>query len=104
MKMPWGKYKGENISDIPDSYLLWLHFSASYSDNTRLKDEAMKEVEIRFIDKLPKIGCNNKNAITKSSLKKIYHQMCVEYHPDRGGNTVAMQAVNSFYQKLNEVI
>ena len=24
MKMPFGKHKGENMEDLPDSYLLWL--------------------------------------------------------------------------------
>lgn len=23
--MPWGKYKGEMLGNVPDSYLLWLH-------------------------------------------------------------------------------
>lgn len=22
--MPWGKYQGEKMSNVPDSYLLWL--------------------------------------------------------------------------------
>ena len=102
--MPWGKYKGEDISEIPDSYILWLNFSASYSGNALLKDKVMEEVEIRFSNKLPKRVYSNENAITPGSLKKIYHQICVEYHPDRGGNTVAMQAINSFYQKLKGVV
>jgi hypothetical protein len=24
MKMPWGKFKGEDIGDIPSDYLKWL--------------------------------------------------------------------------------
>ena len=24
MKMPWGKHKGQDIEDLPSSYLLWL--------------------------------------------------------------------------------
>ena len=24
MKMPWGKFKGEDIEDIPSGYLRWL--------------------------------------------------------------------------------
>jgi uncharacterized protein (DUF3820 family) len=24
MKMPWGKFKGEDIEDIPSDYLQWL--------------------------------------------------------------------------------
>ena len=24
MKMPWGKYKGRDIMDLPSSYLHWL--------------------------------------------------------------------------------
>lgn len=25
MIMPWGKYKGKPMYEVPDSYLLWLH-------------------------------------------------------------------------------
>lgn len=31
--MPWGKYKGETLEDVPASYLLWLE------DNIKSKPE-----------------------------------------------------------------
>lgn len=27
MKMPWGKYRGKDIEDIPSSYLRWLTYN-----------------------------------------------------------------------------
>ena len=34
--MPWGKYKGFKMANVPDSYLLWLHKNGC--DDQRVKD------------------------------------------------------------------
>ena len=31
--MPWGKYKGLPMSEVPDSYLLWLYHEGHASGN-----------------------------------------------------------------------
>jgi hypothetical protein len=44
MKMPWGKYKGEEIEKIPSWYLKWI---ATNCDNERICCEADKEYQWR---------------------------------------------------------
>ncbi len=41
--MPFGKYKGERLSDVPDSYLLWLYQSGSVSG--QLKKYLLDNIE-----------------------------------------------------------
>lgn len=43
MKMPFGKYKGEELSDIPAVYLEWL------LENVSMKDDLHKAVEEAWI-------------------------------------------------------
>ena len=38
MKMPFGKYKGEDLEDIPVDYLMWLEENATHL-NKLLRDE-----------------------------------------------------------------
>lgn len=41
--MPFGKYKGEKLANVPDSYLIWLH------DNTRnLQFDLLKYIQDNF--------------------------------------------------------
>lgn len=43
--MPWGKYKGKTIEEIPSGYLKWLEDSANCDDE--LKEAAQSELEFR---------------------------------------------------------
>lgn len=35
---------------------------------------------------------------TIEELKKEYRRLCMKHHPDKGGNTETMQAINSMYE------
>lgn len=37
--MPWGKYKGEKMANVPASYLLWLY------DNKKCNKEILEYIE-----------------------------------------------------------
>ena len=34
-RMPWGKYKGEKMANVPGSYLLWLYENNKCDRETR---------------------------------------------------------------------
>jgi len=42
------------------------------------------------------------NPQTLEELKKQYRELAKEHHPDNGGNTATMQAINAEYEKLFE--
>lgn len=47
MKMPWGKFKGEDIEDIPSGYLHWL---AENCEDDLIATMADEEFRIRTDD------------------------------------------------------
>lgn len=103
MKMPWGKYRGEAIEDVSDSYLLWLHFQTE-----NLSEDIMQETEseicrrwpakvpVRFLD-LPQFY---DTPVDEQKLRKVYRKLALQFHPDHGGNVEAMKAVNLFMEMM----
>lgn len=45
MKMPFGKYKGKEIEDLPSRYLYWL--ATNIEDDDRVQEAADKEYHYR---------------------------------------------------------
>lgn len=45
-QMPFGKYKGLPLSEVPDEYLLWLYF------DTNLKDGPLRRYIVKNLDAL----------------------------------------------------
>lgn len=43
MKMPWGRYKGQPIEDVPTDYLEWL------AENISGSDELIREAERQLL-------------------------------------------------------
>lgn len=43
-----------------------------------------------------------KNINTLDELKKAYRRLCMEHHPDRGGDTATMQEINNEHDALFE--
>ncbi len=104
MLMPWGKFKGHDISMIPDSYLLWLNFTAEIQEEL-LSSAIQDELVIRFPDRVvyrESPVTQNHNDYYRERLRSVYRELAQEYHPDHGGNTRAMQAINAFYQMMQE--
>lgn len=44
-RMPWGKFKGDFIADVPSSYIIWLLDNAKVSDPLLLRELALEMTE-----------------------------------------------------------
>lgn len=93
---PFGKYKGEYFEDVPLSYITWA------IENTRhpylvncLKIHLAERLELEMDTSYHPFMDTNQQKITS-----IYRSLCKKYHPDTGGNTIAMQAINEFMELL----
>ena len=94
MKMPFGKYSGLDLADLPTSYLRWL---LSLDDlREPLRSAAMSEYRGRYFEE-PERAVSTLDA---DAIKAIYRELAFKWHPDRGGTKEAMQAVNEFYEAL----
>lgn len=48
MKMPFGKFKGEDIEDIPEDYLVWLQDKTDIADTRpALADEVEAQLRLK---------------------------------------------------------
>lgn len=91
--MPFGKYSGLDLAELPTSYLSWL---LSIDLREPLKSEVRAEYRSRYYEE-PERALSTLDA---DAIKAIYRQMAFKWHPDQGGTKEAMQAVNEFYEAL----
>lgn len=94
MLMPFGKYRGVEVADLPKSYLQWLWA------NVELRGPLEAEVARAlhgpdYCDAPPEV-------IEPGKVKKVYRELAVKWHPDHGGSNEAMAALNEFYELLQE--
>jgi hypothetical protein len=93
MRMPFGKFKGERLADIPDDYLAWLltrdlreplKTAVEYEARRRGQhDERRSDHEINVNPKVVE-------ALVAAGLRALARK----YHPDAGGNHDDMVAIN----------
>lgn len=92
MLMPFGKYRGRPLRDIPESYLRWVLQHCDAASPSLLS-------EIRQILNPPTM------AISSDVVGQWYRKMSLEYHPDRhGGNGAGMKVVNRCRDVLVEML
>jgi hypothetical protein len=91
MRMPFGKYRGEYVDELPVDYLTWLF------ENVELRGGLAQAVR----DALSEQSRDADMVLNEGALvHRIYRGLCRRWHPDCGGSNDAMKAVNDFYEKL----
>ena len=93
MEMPFGKHKGEEIADIPHSYLKWL------AENAKLRGNLKKAVDDALATAGPDFNPKPKKPY---EIKIIYRDLAKRWHPDHGGSVDGMAAINEFMERLSE--
>ena len=96
MLMPFGKFKGNELAEVPDSYLLWL------AENVELREPLLSHVWEEMQERGLEVDQRPTTAggLNPDKVKAVYRELSLEFHPDRGGNTEAMKAINLFYERL----
>jgi hypothetical protein len=98
VKMPFGKFKGCYLEEIPDDYLDWLRFEIDLREP--LRSAVCREYLTR----------ENGFSVTETSgtldadkVKKIYRNLARQYHPDIiGGTGDVMTGINLFYEAIKQ--
>lgn len=91
MQMPFGKFRGLEINDLEENYIHWLWA------NVNLYEPLRSEVRRRIYD-----GSREVMVLQPDKVKRIYRELSMKWHPDRGGTVQAMQAINEFHELLME--
>lgn len=109
MILSFGKFKGEQVQFLPDDYLWWL-FGQDFL-KPQLFDAVKSEVSTRWPGKFEIIlkqprqrqpRTRKKPIEHQAKIKSIFRELAMQYHPDTGGNTAAMAALNEFYERLQK--
>jgi hypothetical protein len=95
-EMPFGKYQGKPLHEIPDSYVDWL---LSLDDlREPLLSELNLEATRRWDPKASKQGrrivCPSLEAAA-DIVKAGKRSLSQKHHPDRGGDPVTMTLINA---------
>jgi|SRR5215471_20221096 len=92
MKMPFGKYKGWELSKVPEDYLMWV------LEECNIKEALATAIEIQ-------LGLRVVETVDNDVVSRWYRQMASEFHPDkRGGTHLGMLAVNRGRELLLELM
>jgi hypothetical protein len=93
MTLDFGKYRGYSIRDVPREYLDWL-----LDSNRRTVREIEAELERR--DRLDDAELSWAERLVQAGFRALAQQN----HPDRGGNTRDMQAINAANEAMKELL
>jgi hypothetical protein len=91
--LDFGKYRGWDLTEIPDDYLGFLiarkRQDLQMWEEEQRRRELMREAELPMIEKVIKVG---------------YRTLAQQYHPDHGGDEEAMRQLNAAMAQLQEMV
>ena len=106
--IPFGKFKGTPIDQLPAGYLQWLYWQDFL--NHDLSEAVCREIVNRWPEKfsLPARYQTRRQSKTskdfKLAVQSAFRELSFLHHPDRGGDVAAMRAVIEFKEKLMQAL
>ncbi len=96
MRIPFGRYTGWNVDDLPTDYLSWL-------SGISLRDSDLHSAVMNELLTRSRSGANarptNRHAPNPTVLEKLVsagvRSLAKVHHPDCGGDTAMMQKINA---------
>jgi hypothetical protein len=100
MDMPFGRYKGRDVRELPDGYLRWLIDLEDLYGPLRdaVEDEWQRRQEPKREPPREPRTHHSASAIRDVVDELVtagYRALALRHHPDHGGSTARMQLVNA---------
>jgi uncharacterized protein (DUF3820 family) len=99
MRFPWGRYRGENVRDVPSSYLVWCVENATLT----LDQRAAIQMELAQRFPPPPLRADLRPMATRL-LRTGFRTLAQVHHPDHGGDDATMRAVHETYEALRTLL
>jgi hypothetical protein len=105
MKMPFGKYRGLPVRDLPSDYLEWL----AGLDNLRRRLRRAVDAEWQYrrweeesrrpVEHVPVMDAEDRALLTEL-IRAGFRVLVRKYHPDVGGQPETMVRLNRLMERL----
>jgi Putative quorum-sensing-regulated virulence factor len=104
-RMPFGRYRGCLVTDLPDSYLEWLYRlddlrEPLHSAVDREWRARFEPADVQASESLP----SDVRPLVEEIVTVGYRAYVQRHHPDHGGETRTMQGVNAAATWLRRLI
>ena len=102
--MPFGRYKGAALVDLPDDHVRWLHGLPDLREP--LRSAVQTEWNFRFgegASTLPALPAEAR-PVVEELISVGYRALARQHHPDQGGQTRSMQLVNDAAAWLRKAV
>lgn len=91
MRMRWGKHLGKDLEELPDAYLAWL-----IDARQDWVQQKFPELHHAVVDEITRRGAEMpRPEILLQIINSGYRTLARAAHPDAGGRTIDMQALNN---------
>jgi hypothetical protein len=104
--MPFGKYRGRFLSDVPSDYLAWVLRECRAASPwliAAVREELESRVHTYEHDRNGSDG-DAADGLDEGKIRTWWRGLVRDFHPDRGGSVEAMQALNEAHERLKKVL